>query len=165
MHLRGRIRARRDVSGDDTLLLGHEYAARIGVEIRMQRAPLAPGPVMAVDQPEPLFNATSRLTGIQEYGYPARMKATIEIPDELYRRVKAKSALEGLAVREVATTLFDTWVEDKPGRKITPATDRAVDRPTPAWFGAAHKYARRVSRHDMESIRRSIARGRAQEAQ
>lgn len=30
------------------------------------------------------------------------MKATIEIPDELYRRVKAKSALEGRPVREVA---------------------------------------------------------------
>jgi hypothetical protein len=30
------------------------------------------------------------------------MKATIEVPDDLYRRVKAKSALEGRAVREVA---------------------------------------------------------------
>jgi hypothetical protein len=39
------------------------------------------------------------------------MKATIEIPDELYRRVKARSALEGLTVREVAVTLFRTWTE------------------------------------------------------
>ncbi len=91
------------------------------------------------------------------------MKATIEIPDELYRRVKAKSALEGLAVREVATTLFYTWVEDKAERKDTHAV-APVGKTTPAWFGAARKYAKHVSRHDMDSIRHSIARGRAQEA-
>jgi len=104
------------------------------------------------------------LTGIQEYGYPVYMKATIDIPDKLYRRVKAKSALEGLAVREVATTLFYAWVEDKAARKDVPAAERVGHRSAPAWFGAAHKYARRVNRHDMESIRTSIARGRAQEA-
>lgn len=40
------------------------------------------------------------------------MKATIEIPDELYRRVKAKSALEGRTVREVTTELYRTWVDE-----------------------------------------------------
>ena len=40
------------------------------------------------------------------------MKATIEIPDELYRRVKAKSALEGRPVRAVAVELLRTWVGD-----------------------------------------------------
>ena len=92
------------------------------------------------------------------------MKATIEIPDDLYRRVKAKSALEGLAVREVAMNLFHTWVEEKSVAKNTQAVDHATPHP-PAWFGAARKYARRVSRHDMETIRSSIARGRAQAAQ
>lgn len=38
------------------------------------------------------------------------MKATIEIPDELYRQVKAKSALEGRAIREVTIDLYQTWV-------------------------------------------------------
>ncbi len=52
------------------------------------------------------------LTAIQEYGYAACMKATIEIPDELYRRVKAKSALEGRPVRAVAVELLRTWVGD-----------------------------------------------------
>ena len=38
------------------------------------------------------------------------MKATIDIPDELYRRVKAHAALDGRAVRDVAIELFTTWV-------------------------------------------------------
>jgi len=93
------------------------------------------------------------------------MKATIDIPDELYRRVKARSALEGLAVREVAVTLFRTWLEkSSAAEKAVPAV-MAPARPAPVWFGAARKYARGVSRHDMEAIRRSIARGRAKEAQ
>ena len=34
------------------------------------------------------------------------MKATIDIPDDLYRKVKAKSALEGRPVRQVAIELL-----------------------------------------------------------
>ena len=72
------------------------------------------------------------LTGIQEYGYPVVMKATIEIPDDLYRRVKARSAMEGLAVREVAVTLFHAWVEkDAIPEKEAPAS-RAPEQPAPA---------------------------------
>lgn len=40
------------------------------------------------------------------------MKATIDLPDELYRKVKAKSALEGRPVREVAISLFEAWVSE-----------------------------------------------------
>ena len=39
------------------------------------------------------------------------MKATIEIPDELYRQVKAKSALEGRAIREVTIELYKAWLK------------------------------------------------------
>lgn len=39
------------------------------------------------------------------------MKTSIDLPDDLYRRVKSKSALQGLAVREVATALFVAWLE------------------------------------------------------
>lgn len=39
------------------------------------------------------------------------MKTSLDLPDDLYRRVKSKSALEGRAVREVATALFTAWVE------------------------------------------------------
>ncbi len=39
------------------------------------------------------------------------MKATIEVPDELYRRVKAKTALQGRAIREVTVELYQRWLE------------------------------------------------------
>ena len=39
------------------------------------------------------------------------MKTTIELPEVLYRRVKAKSSLGGLAVRAVTQRLFELWLE------------------------------------------------------
>ncbi len=41
------------------------------------------------------------------------MKATIDVPDDLYRRVKAKSALEGRAVREVTIELYQRWLGEE----------------------------------------------------
>jgi predicted CopG family antitoxin len=38
------------------------------------------------------------------------MKATIEIPDELYRKVKAKAAMEGKSIREVTIDLYERWI-------------------------------------------------------
>ena len=90
------------------------------------------------------------------------MKATIEIPDDLYRRVKAKSAMEGKPVRNVVMHLFQGWL----GEADAVPPDKPVfvqSRPVPAWFGAARKYAQRAKRHDLTSIRRSIAQGRAHE--
>jgi hypothetical protein len=40
------------------------------------------------------------------------MKATIDIPDELYRRVKAKSALEGKRIRDVTIELYRRWLAE-----------------------------------------------------
>ncbi|HBA82901.1 MAG TPA: hypothetical protein DCZ95_02290 [Verrucomicrobia bacterium] len=93
------------------------------------------------------------------------MKATIDIPDDIYRKVKAKSALEGRAVREVAIGLFQDWVE-KPEVAKAPDNFRRTkaEESTPAWFGCLNKYAKNAKgRHDMESIRKSIARGIAQD--
>jgi hypothetical protein len=45
------------------------------------------------------------------------MKATIDIPDELYRRVKARTALEGRTVREVTTELYRRWLEEAPAER------------------------------------------------
>lgn len=50
------------------------------------------------------------------------MKATIDIPDDLYRKVKAKSALEGRPVRDVAIALFRNWVERRPEAPKSPPT-------------------------------------------
>ena len=39
------------------------------------------------------------------------MKITTDLPEELYRQVKAKAALEGRAVREVTEALYRAYVE------------------------------------------------------
>jgi hypothetical protein len=92
------------------------------------------------------------------------MKATVEVPDELYRKVKAKSALQGRRVREVAVELFRGWIGEArfpPAAKQPPLSGR---KSAPPWFGSLRKYAKNAKgRHDMESIRRSIARARAAE--
>jgi hypothetical protein len=96
------------------------------------------------------------------------MKVTLEIPDDLYRRVKAKSALEGRPVRQVAEELFHAFVHGRPATSasaaVTDATpDRIAGEPVPPWFGTFRSYARRISDHEMEAIRESIARGIAEE--
>ena len=40
------------------------------------------------------------------------MKATIDIPDDLYRQVKAQAALRGVTVREVTTRLYRRWLRE-----------------------------------------------------
>jgi hypothetical protein len=104
----------------------------------------------------------SNLPEIQQYRYIVYMKATIEIPDDLYRRVKAKSALRGQAVREVVMDLFQGWIAEEDD--TTAAKPVVTDR-RPAWFGVARTYAQRVSRHDMAAVRASIASGRAGESE
>lgn len=42
------------------------------------------------------------------------MKATIDIPEELYRKVKAKSALLGKPIREVTVELYERWLAGEP---------------------------------------------------
>lgn len=97
------------------------------------------------------------------------MKVTIEVPEELYRRVKAKSALEGRAIREVTTELFRVYVGDNEppaGGPTKPPAEKILHvdgQPAPVWFGALREYARRVKRHDLEAIRASIARGIVEE--
>lgn len=55
------------------------------------------------------------------------MKATIDIPDDLYRRVKAKSALLGLAVREVTIDLYRKWVSEEPPGVATSSAEEWLD--------------------------------------
>ena len=42
------------------------------------------------------------------------MKATIEIPDALYRQVKARSALDGRSVRDVTIEAYRHWLAEAP---------------------------------------------------
>jgi hypothetical protein len=57
------------------------------------------------------------------------MKATIEIPDDLYRRVKAKSALQGRPIRAVAMELFQRWLDED-----TLAAGQAPERTPEEWL-------------------------------
>ncbi|MFN8519418.1 MAG: hypothetical protein U0667_08530 [Chloroflexota bacterium] len=43
------------------------------------------------------------------------MKATIDVPDALYRRVKARAALDGRAVRDVTIELYERWLVGEDG--------------------------------------------------
>ena len=55
------------------------------------------------------------------------MKATIDIPDELYRRVKARSALLGRTVREVSIELYQRWLGEAAPASATPSGREWLD--------------------------------------
>ncbi len=58
------------------------------------------------------------------------MKTTMEIPDELYRRLKANSAAQGKTVREVVVNLVQEWLDDtgKGGAALMDQHDTAHDK-------------------------------------
>lgn len=51
------------------------------------------------------------------------MKTTMEIPDELYRKLKTRSAAQGKTVREVVVNLVQEWLKD-PKRGGTTVMDQ-----------------------------------------
>jgi hypothetical protein len=55
------------------------------------------------------------------------MKATIDLPDDLYRRAKARAALMGLTVREVTIELYRQWLGDAPGAKAGQSPEQWLD--------------------------------------
>ena len=96
------------------------------------------------------------------------MKATIEIPDELYRLVKAKSARERRAMREVTVELYQRYVgqaevSEPAPREAAAPRDLLEGRAIPSWFGVLGKTASAMTQHDMNTIRESIARGVARD--
>jgi hypothetical protein len=54
------------------------------------------------------------LTLVQEYRYTGTVKATIEIPDALYRQIKARSALDGRSIRDVTIEAYRRWLAEAP---------------------------------------------------
>jgi hypothetical protein len=88
------------------------------------------------------------------------MKATIEVPDDLYRQVKAKSALEGRPLREVAIELFRRYVTPEPARPKVACVEKSQ---LPSWFGRLGAVYEADVDHDLDSIRRSIAAGLVKE--
>ncbi len=95
------------------------------------------------------------LPGIRLTCYPKGMKATLDIPEDLYRRVKAKSALEGRPVREVTIELYSRWLEGG-----LPVPDATADQWLTDWVRLADKTMKDAP---SESTARSLleeARGR-----
>ena len=95
------------------------------------------------------------LPGIRLTCYREGMKATLDIPEDLYRRVKAKSALEGRPVREVTIELYSRWLEGEP-----PVSGATADQWLTDWLRLADKT---LEDAPSESTARSLleeARGR-----
>jgi hypothetical protein len=88
------------------------------------------------------------------------MKATLDIPDDLYRRVKARSALEGRPLRSVAVELLQSWLD---ASASVPAEPVASEDNAP-WLAITRRALRPGQSHDLESIRGSVAAGWAAEA-
>jgi hypothetical protein len=82
------------------------------------------------------------------------MKATFDLPDRLYRKVKARTATEGKTVREVVVKLFEQWLaEGKAAGSSTPRVDwRNQEAPL------AHLVAEDPGDYSMDSVRESIER-------
>lgn len=66
------------------------------------------------------------------------MKATIDIPEGLYRKVKAKSALLGHSVREVTIELYQHWLGETPATAPEDSPESWLE----AWLAEADAAAR-----------------------
>ena len=72
------------------------------------------------------------------------MKATIDVPDGLYRRVKARSALEGRSVRDVTVALFERWLAEAPS--VADSMDEASRKTAAdAWLQRWRDIGRRIA--------------------
>lgn len=81
------------------------------------------------------------------------MKATIDLDDALYRRLKVEAARRGRTVRDLVADGIRAIIDAPPSEAIEPTT------PTP-WFGALAEYGDEAPTHDLAAMRASIARGR-----
>lgn len=93
------------------------------------------------------------------------MKATLDIPDDLYKRVKARSALEGKPIRSVAIELFQRWIQtasDTGGEDESVALSTEDYKKYP-WLELARKYKNGNPSSDFREIKKSIGMGWATE--
>ena len=97
------------------------------------------------------------------------MKATLDIPDDLYRRVKARSAMEGRPLRSVAIGLLQQWLDGgdsppstasatAPGERVSTRFDGAP------WVNVSRRYVRPGMGHDMEEMRDAASKAWAKDA-
>ncbi len=84
------------------------------------------------------------------------MKATIDLDEDLYRRLKVEAARRGRTVRELVAEGIRVVI-DTPD--IVGAS--SDDPPNAEWFGALNAYAPNAVLHDIGAMRASIARARS----
>lgn len=83
------------------------------------------------------------------------MRTTLDIPDAMYRRIKTRTAQEGVTVRSITLVLYSQWLGDEP-HGTAPRRTSTPKRKVPSWFGSVKVDA--GVPHDMASVRKSIAR-------
>lgn len=86
------------------------------------------------------------------------MKATIDLDDTLYRRLKVEAARRGRTVRELVADGIRA-VLDTPA----PLEAKVASEP-PNWYGALSTYGKKVEDHSVEAMRSSITRRRKRPA-
>jgi hypothetical protein len=101
----------------------------------------------------------------QKDGKPENMKATLDIPDDLYKRVKARSALEGKAIRSVAIELFQKWIQAPSSTedKNESALLTSEEYEKYPWLNLARTYINGNQPPGFAEIKKSIAMGWAKE--
>lgn len=87
------------------------------------------------------------------------MKATIDLDEALYRRLKVEAARRGRTVRELVADGIRAVIDAPP----VPDAD-VVATTAPHWYGSLRSYAERAEQHDLDAMRASIARGRKKKA-
>lgn len=105
-------------------------------------------------QRHPQFLLTLLLAQLGEIDTFNSMKTTMELPDELYRRLRERSASEGLPFRSVAKQLFENWLEQAPAKPCTKSGMRNSDAP---WLAVTHPFVKYVVNHDLQPIQKAIA--------
>ena len=101
------------------------------------------------------------LDSAQKDGKLGNMKATLDIPDDLYKRVKVRSALEGKPIRSVAIELFQRWIQtpsDVDDKKESVSLS-AEDYEKYPWLEFSRKYINGNQSSEFAEIRKSIAMG------
>ena len=83
------------------------------------------------------------------------MKATIDLDEALYRRLKVEAARRGRTVRELVADGIRAVIDAPPD-----AAAASVAAKTPGWYGSLRPYAGRAGQHDLDALRASIVRGR-----
>jgi hypothetical protein len=86
------------------------------------------------------------------------MKATIDLDEALYRRLKVEAARRGRTVRELVAEGIRAVID------APPAADANRTVAAPDWIGSLSAYAGQSQRHDLEAMRGSIARKRTKPA-